>query len=584
MGLAFVEKMAAVFVLFPLFLWLIVARLPKVFRRGTRADWIDGLMTTILMLAPLAWAFLEILRLSKDLPVPMKTDLLHDRPQSHLSGGILALPLVVWIVRRLAKRLFPKNPVWGVERPALEIWTAVLAFAPVVGWLGNPSWWRETLPRLAHYYLINTDRRGSLPDIQILYLGQTYEYSLPWHNAWVLIAITVPAFTLIASLVGIVWAVGKIGRDQLPLYFLVHLAALPFFRMLPTPAHDGVRLFLPTFFFLAAFAGWGTICFAERIARIVPVGLSRWVQPAFAALVLGTSGWQLLKTHPYELSYYNELIGGPTGAWDGGFELSYWYDAFNASTLDDLNRKLPTGAVVDFMNPLTNPMTFMELKSLGQLRSDIVLGWQDSESLPYAWLLTQDSKATDFTRLLFVMNPWYESRPAQLDALRVAAVADPIAVSRAWILQLLIEVPESRPPNAFRAPPWVHEYAPFLARLWGEGLKMMRRPQVYEPIMEWASDDPDSLRAAARQLARDQSPGDDPDAQRLMAILSRTPKDQPGMYARLLLRIRPQALTEAVEMIVNRPDAIRTVLSRYSYTDPSRIGGPLDKGFGTASQ
>src|SRR5262249_45585911 len=102
-----------------------------------------------------------------------------------------------------------------------------LAFAPLIGWLGNPAWWRETLPRLAHYYKLNTARRGSLPDIQILYLGQTYEYSLPWHNAWVLIAITVPAMILIAAFAGVVYSVGKARKDRLPLFFLVNLVTIP---------------------------------------------------------------------------------------------------------------------------------------------------------------------------------------------------------------------------------------------------------------------------------------------------------------------------------------------------------------------
>ena len=91
------------------------------------------------------------------------------------------------------------NKVWGVERPALETWTAILAFAPLIGWLGNPAWWRETLPRLAHYYTLNVDREHSLPNIQIIYFGQIYEFSLPWHNAWVLIGITVPAAILAAA-------------------------------------------------------------------------------------------------------------------------------------------------------------------------------------------------------------------------------------------------------------------------------------------------------------------------------------------------------------------------------------------------
>ena len=104
--------------------------------------------------------------------------------------------------------------MWGVERPALETWTAILAFAPVVGWLGNPAWWRETLPRLAHYYTLSNQRRGALPDIQIIYFGQIYEYSLPWHNAWVLIGITVPVAILAAAAIGLFWALGRIREGH----------------------------------------------------------------------------------------------------------------------------------------------------------------------------------------------------------------------------------------------------------------------------------------------------------------------------------------------------------------------------------
>ena len=73
--------------------------------------------------------------------------------------------------------------------------------------------------------------------------------------------------------------------------------------------------------------------------------------------------------HPYELSYYNELIGGPRGAWTRGFELSYWYDAFNPAVIRELNAQLPPGAEVDFLNEKTNPVTFQELQSLGAFRA-----------------------------------------------------------------------------------------------------------------------------------------------------------------------------------------------------------------------
>ena len=85
----------------------------------------------------------------------------------------------------------------------------------MIGWLGNPAWWRETLPRLAHYYTLNVDREHSLPDIQIIYFGQIYEFSLPWHNAWVLMGITVPVAILVAGVIGLFWAIGQVRRDRL---------------------------------------------------------------------------------------------------------------------------------------------------------------------------------------------------------------------------------------------------------------------------------------------------------------------------------------------------------------------------------
>src|SRR5262249_14635879 len=158
----------------------------------------------------------------------------------------------------------------------------------------------------------------------------------------------------------------NIRKDRLPLFFLLNLVTIPVLRMLPTPAHDGVRLFLPTFFFLAAFAGWGAVWIADGLARLTRTRPA-WFRAAASGLVLIPSAWQLIKVHPYELSYYNELVGGPRGAWHWGFELSYWYDAFNDRALADINARLPRNAAVDFYNQMSEPPTFNELKSLGRL-------------------------------------------------------------------------------------------------------------------------------------------------------------------------------------------------------------------------
>jgi 4-amino-4-deoxy-L-arabinose transferase-like glycosyltransferase len=578
LGLGFVEKLSAVMVLVPLLGWLVAGHSRHAFgRAASRSDWIDGILTTGAMVAPLALAFQQIQILQQRFPPPMSTDLFVDRPASDWSGVILAVPLGVWLTRRLLGRLFPRSGLWGTERPALETWTAILGFAPFVGWLGNPAWWRETLPRLAHYYTLSNQRRGALPDIQIIYFGQAYEYCLPWPNAWVLMGITVPAAILGAAVIGILWALKRIRQDKVPLYFLIHLLTLPVIRMFDTPAHDGVRLFLPTFFFLAAFAGWGTIWLADALARRarVRVGLARLVA---AGIVVGSAAGALIGVHPYELSYYNELIGGPRGAWERGFELSYWYDAFNAPVIRKLNARLPHGAEVDSLNQKSNPITFQELQTLGTLRADILLIARQTDRFPYVWLLTQDSKASAFTRLLFAMRPWFASEPRQLGGARVASVIDPINVSRAWALQGLLDAPGPKYSEP-AAPEWVRRNTPWLARLWGDGLIRSKPLAVSQEAFDWAQSDPDGLLAAARYIAAKRPLEKDTNARRLMQLLTNepNPKGLRHYYIDELLHARPEALVEAIQILNARPDEIARVMLRYGYTDPNTIGGYLDR-------
>ncbi len=578
LGLGFVEKLAAVVVLVPLLFWLIAGYLPRTLgRRGGRADWIDGIVTTGAMLAPLALAFQQIQILQQRFPPPMSTDLFVDRPKSDWSGAILAVPLGVWLLRRLLGWLFPKKSVWGTERPALEIVTAILAFAPVVGWLGNPAWWRETLPRLAHYYTLSNQRRGALPDIQIIYFGQIYEYSLPWHNAWVLMGITVPAAILGAAAIGITWALWRIRVDKLPVYFLVHLVTLPMIRMFETPAHDGVRLFLPTFFFLAAFAGWGARWLADWLARRARIRRA-FARLAVSGVVVGSAAAALINIHPYELSYYNELIGGPRGAWARGFELSYWFDAFNGPVIRELNSRLPHDAQVDFLNEKTNCITFQELQSLGALRPDVLLIARRTDRFPFVWLLTHDSKAGAFTRLLFSMRPWYASEPRQLDGARVASVIDPVGASRAWALHTLLNATAAAD-SPLWAPAWVRESAPWLARLWGDGLTKANLLAINQPVLDWSRSDPEGLVATARYIAAKKPVAENENARRLMDLMSAEPNPNgPRHYfTNQLLRARPEALVEAIQIINLHPDEIVHVLSRYGYTDPRTIGGYLDR-------
>ena len=90
--------------------------------------------------------------------------------------------------------------------------------------------------------------------------------------------------------------------------------------------------------------------------------------------------------------------------------------------------------------------------------------------------------------------------------------------------------------------------------------------------------DATGLREAARLVAGRLPIGEHGDALRLKEMLASfdRPGAPGGLFSERLLSARPEALVEAVEIVIARPDAVRTVLTRFPYTDPESIGGYLD--------
>lgn len=339
-----------------------------------------------------------------------------------MNNTILTVLLCLWPLVALSVHALTNKPAkWPV---GLETPWVVVAVAPVVAIALNPTWWHDPVRSLSSYFELNLARKGHLPDIEIFYLGKQYVYSLPWHNAWVLMAVTIPFGILALGIIGAGVAIARCWRDAIPLYLLANAVTLPVLRMFPVPAHDGVRLFLPTFVFFAALAGIAAAAIAKRWPS--------W--PVRIALVLFGPVWgavEVARIHPLELSYYNI---GLEKAQRLGFEPTYWYDAVTPTVLRDLNERLPKGAAVGLPSESAPPV-FVELQSQGKLRGDLILDLAEAGRLPYMLLLTHSSKATPFTRLLFAVEPWYSSG---FDGVRLFSVVAPEQVALAWALHALV--------------------------------------------------------------------------------------------------------------------------------------------------
>ena len=140
--------------------------------------------------------------------------------------------------------------------------------------------------------------------------------------------------------------------------------------------HDGVRQLLSALPFLAALAGAGSFVFGKWLVAVAlrwkrfqsVVNLQAKVLGSLCLLLLFSPMMDLYLCHPFQLSFYNRLIGGIHGAYARGLEMTYFMEAFTPEFLTLLNTKLPANATINasFANSM-----FEYYQKEGRLRGDI---------------------------------------------------------------------------------------------------------------------------------------------------------------------------------------------------------------------
>lgn len=130
------------------------------------------------------------------------------------------------------------------------------------------------------------------------------------------IGLTTPPVFLVLALLGLglcarrAWRSRRAGQtDRLALLVVVWVLVVLGRFLLPQAVNfDGVRHFLELFPALAIAAGLATARLAElvRDARL---------RVALAAALLLPGAWAVVRSHPFEIAYWNVLAGGPAGAY-----------------------------------------------------------------------------------------------------------------------------------------------------------------------------------------------------------------------------------------------------------------------------
>jgi hypothetical protein len=194
----------------------------------------------------------------------------------------------------------------------------------------QPPWWFHPINGPWRFLASNLTRSKTQP-ISILYMGEVYSFSLPWHNTIVLTAICVPVVILVLGLIGIFACARRWKLTPWMMIWPLSWVVLMIVRALPNaPGHDGLRLFMPSVMSLGILAGIGA---GFLIARRGALGM-RVCGVLLLALVCIEPVRGIWTTYPYTSSYYNILIGNLRGAERNGFEVTYYWDTLGTEFQD----------------------------------------------------------------------------------------------------------------------------------------------------------------------------------------------------------------------------------------------------------
>lgn len=269
-----------------------------------------------------------------------------------LTGWFVPFPLIAWA---------------ALYRDWRALRTLVLGglVAALVVYALNPTWWAEPIHGL-RVFLVSNLTRDQLSPIPTQFFGRLYRFSLPWYNTLVLTAIVVPPLTLALALVGSGRVLAGRLHDRVGTLFLGCWVFFLVLRALPSaPGHDGERQFLAAFVFLACLAGIGLAAIGTWLGRFAGPRGARALFAAILAVAVGAGGWSTWRYHPLQLSYFNALIGGLSGAYRLGMEPTYYWEAVTPDVRDWLNTHTDEGRTVLFCFPA---VTFEYLHHWGLLR------------------------------------------------------------------------------------------------------------------------------------------------------------------------------------------------------------------------
>ena len=221
----------------------------------------------------------------------------------------------------------PGDSLWAVSWRLLPKLVAVVAIAWPI--MVAPWPWAHENP-LLHPYRAMREAADFTTTVPVLFDGATINSDrLPRHYVALYILVGTPLTLLGFAALGLLLGV----RDQIaawhtPRSRMIALTQIWFFvpmllfAVMRPNIYGGMRHFMFVLPALCVFAAYG----AAGLLRSVRRPRTRWVAWAALAALLALPVKDVIRLHPYQMAYYNELVGGVAGASE-----KYWTDYWASS-------------------------------------------------------------------------------------------------------------------------------------------------------------------------------------------------------------------------------------------------------------
>jgi hypothetical protein len=246
-------------------------------------------------------------------------------------------------------------------------------FSPIAAFLLWWVFWPNPIDQLRHAFLtfgVGTN------NIEVLLNGTWYcsGSTVPWYYPLWYLTITTPLVILFSGIAGSCCVIAQKKYHRIGLLFVLWLC-IPLLRYIVPSIGviDGIRHFEEVLFPIAALASIGMneiyLWFKKRVNR--HIGLFVLISAVLYLLLA------IYQHHPYQISYFNELIGGIRGAM-GKYDLDYWGTSQKAAVLW-VNKHAPQNAKVHIVMSAAvaaqylRPDLLPQLNRYGYDESDFVI-------------------------------------------------------------------------------------------------------------------------------------------------------------------------------------------------------------------